>query len=209
MAFIVFEGLDGAGKSTLMKSLQSEIENSGNKVLMTREPGGTELGEKLRDLLLSTKSEAPTALAELLLYEAIRAQHVELKIQPALNNQEWVLCDRFTASSIAFQAGGRGVDVALIDSLNKIATQNLKPDLWVLLDLTTEEAQRRMEGRELDRFEKEDAEFHERVRQSYLQIAKTSSDSEKGEWIILDAQLSPEELHKVLVAKLKMMGLLS
>ncbi len=192
-----------------MKSLQEHIEKSGNKVVMTREPGGTELGEKVRELLLSTETEAPTALAELLLYEAIRAQHVELKIQPALNNQEWVLCDRFTASSIAFQAGGRGVDVALIDSLNKIATQNLKPDLWVLLDLSTEEAQRRMEGRELDRFEKEDAEFHERVRQSYLQIAKAPQTTDKGEWIILNAEHSPEELHKILVAKLAIMGLLS
>lgn len=204
MAFIAFEGLDGAGKSTLMQALQNQLTDSGIEVLMTREPGGTDLGEKLRQILLSTKSEAPTALCELLLYQAIRAQHVEKKIRPALNNKSWVLCDRFTASSIAFQAGGRGVDHKIIENLNDLSTGQLKPDLWVLLDLSVETAQKRMQGRELDRFEKEDASFHQSVRKSYLAQAK----SDPGTWLVLNADHSPEALSQQLFAKLKSQGLL-
>lgn len=204
MAFIVFEGLDGAGKSTLMAALEERLRENHTAVLKTREPGGTTLGEKVRELLLSTASEAPTPLCELLLYQAIRAQHVEKKIRPALNSGMWVICDRFTASSIAFQAGGRGVDLQVIKDLNRLSTEALLPDLWVLLDLSVEEAQKRMQGRELDRFEQEGAEFHEKVRQSYLKQAHENPDR----WLVLNASHSPEQLKSELLSKLKQLGLL-
>src|SRR5690606_18259505 len=145
-----FEGLDGAGKSTLIEGLKSHIETSGSKsgpgasVVLTREPGGSVLGDEIRELLLRTKGEAPVPRAELLLYQAARAQHVEVTIRPALKNGAWVLCDRYSASTVAFQAGGRQLPRPAIDWLNSYSTDNLEPDLWVLLDLTTEEAAKRM-----------------------------------------------------------------
>jgi dTMP kinase len=199
MAFVVFEGLDGAGKSTLINKLAERLEGASEEVVLTREPGGTELGEEVRKLLLRVDGESPTALTELLLYEAGRAQHVEKKIQPALDRGAWVICDRFAASSVAFQAGGRALPEELIHKLNEIATSGLTPDVTVLLDLSVEEAKRRMEGRELDRFEIEKQDFHQRVRDSYLSQAK--KDPEK--WLILDASKSVEELEKELFAGLR------
>ena len=199
MHFIVFEGLDGAGKSTLIEGLRRELKALGQTVNLTREPGGTELGENIRELLLRKNGDSPTPRTELLLYEAARAQHCEKIIEPALARGEWVICDRFSASSIAFQAGGRGLNRKTIDELNHFATQGLVPALWVLLDLTTAEAMRRMQGRELDRFESENREFHERVRIRYLDLAKEDSDR----WLVLDASRSPKELMVELIAKLK------
>ncbi len=199
MHFIVFEGLDGAGKSTLIEGLKRELTTLGESVVLTREPGGTELGEKIRELLLTKDGESPVARAELLLYEAARAQHCDKVIEPALAKKHWVICDRFSASSIAFQAGGRGLDRKTIDQLNSFATQDLAPALWVLLDLTTAEAMRRMQGRDLDRFESENKDFHERVRQRYLDLAKENQQS----WLVLDASRKPSELMLELMAKLK------
>lgn len=199
MHFIVFEGLDGAGKSTLIDGLSKEIKSLGQVVVVTREPGGTDLGENIRELLLRKQGESPTPRAELLLYEAARAQHCEKVIEPALVKKHWVICDRFSASSVAFQAGGRGLNRQTIDNLNSFATQGLAPALWVLLDLTTTEAMKRMQGRELDRFESESKDFHERVRQRYLDLAK--EDSER--WLVLDASRKPAELMVELVDKLK------
>lgn len=199
MAFIVFEGLDGAGKSTLINKLAEHLEESSHEVVLTREPGGTELGDEIRTLLLKVDGEDPTALAELLLYEAGRAQHVEIKIKPALKRGAWVLCDRFAASSVAFQSGGRQLSKELIQKLNHIATDGLSPDVVVLLDLTVEEAKRRMEGRDLDRFELEKQDFHNRVRESYLTQAKDQPEK----WLVLDASKTVDELVGELFAGLK------
>ncbi len=199
MNFIVFEGLDGAGKSTLIENLKMALLDLGEKVVVTREPGGSELGDRLRELLLRKDIEAPTARAELLLYEAARAQHVEKTILPALARGEWVLCDRYSASSVAFQDGGRGLKSADIEWLNDFATAKLYPALWVLLDLTTDEAERRMKGRDLDRFESENKDFHERVRASYLKLA----DKDKAGWLVLDASRQPRDLMVELMSKLK------
>ncbi len=197
MAFLVFEGIDGAGKSTLLKLLQSDLQDLGCEVIATREPGGTELGEELRQILIRKQGEVPCPRTELLLYMAGRAQHVDKKIRPALQAKKWVLSDRYAASSVAFQAGGREILESEVDALNAFATQALSPDLTVLIDLDIQTAQKRMKDREKDRFEEEKSEFHQRVRQKYLQLAENPS------WLVLDANHSPQELYQILVSELK------
>lgn len=205
MAFVAFEGLDGSGKTSLIKALSSELKNQGLGFILSREPGGTPLAEEIRTLLLRTEGEAPISRAELLLYEAGRAQHVEKVIRPALMQKKWVLCDRFTASSVAFQCGGRNLDLQKVTWLNDYATDGLYPDITVLLDLTVEESRKRRDGRnknsntEDDRFEKEAADFHERVRQSYLKQAKENKNS----WIILDSSQPTDKMSAQLLNTLR------
>lgn len=205
MPFLVFEGLDGSGKSSLMSALESELQAKGLRTLRTREPGGTPLGDEIRELILRTQGASPTARTELLLYEASRAQHCDLVIRPALETNQWVLCDRFTASSIAFQAGGREIPLAWVERLNEFATSGLKPDVTVLLDLSVEESRRRRHHRDAktgsaqDRIESETDVFHEKVRQGFLQQAERDPKS----WIVLDAAKSPAELLQELLTKLK------
>ena len=202
MKFVAFEGLDGSGKSTLIQDLKSNLMTKGQSVIVTREPGGTPLGDEIRHLLLRTSGDAPVPRAELLLYEAARAQHVECVIRPALANKSWVLCDRFTASSVAFQAGGRTLARHDIDWLNDFATANMRPDLCVLLDLKTDEAHHRIAKRELDRFEREARDFHERVRAGYLALARENAD----EWLVLNARLPVTQIREQLVEELKRRG---
>lgn len=197
--FIAFEGLDGAGKSTLIESLRQIILDKGEGVRVTREPGGTALGENIRRLLLSREGDLPTPRAELLMYIADRAHHVEKVIKPTLERGDWVLCDRFSASTVAFQVGGRGLRREEIDWLNNYAINGCEPDLWVLLDLSTEEACRRMQGRELDRFEGEEQAFHQRVRESYLAMAR--QDQEK--WLVIDASMPKAVLADKLLNELR------
>lgn len=205
MAFVVFEGLDGSGKSTLINGLKRELSQRGIGFRITREPGGTPLGDEIREMLLRVDGDAPTPRAELLLYEAVRAQHVDRTIHPALQAGQWVLCDRYDASSIAFQAGGRSIAEEDVRALNTFATQNLKPDLYVLLDLSVDESSRRMRARETatgqtqDRFEQEKRDFHERVRQAYLREARR----EPSRWLVLSADQAPDELVETLLQELK------
>ncbi len=214
MAFIVFEGLDGSGKSTLIQALDQELRRRGLVSRVTREPGGTHLGEEVREVLLRTDQEAPVPRAELFLYAAGRAQHVDLVIRPALEQGEWVLCDRFYASTAAFQCGGRGLERSSVDLLNSFAVDGCWPDLTVLLDVSVEESLRRRQQRELksgvaaDRFEREKRVFHQRVRDFYLQLAKeASSDSSStpsGPWLKLDAErLQAEDLLALLIGELE------
>lgn len=196
MAFLVFEGLDGSGKSTLMDRIDSRLQMKKVQVVRTREPGGTQLGDEIRHLILRTVGEPPASKTELLLYQASRAQHVDKIIQPALQNKSWVLCDRFTASSVAFQSGGRSISEAEVHWLNHFSTSALEPDLTILLDLSVEESRRRQQFRQqktglhADRMEKEASDFHERVRYSFLQQARANSKS----WLVLDATLNVDEL---------------
>ncbi len=196
MPFIVFEGLDGSGKSSLMSALESELKSKSLPVLRTREPGGTTLGDLIREMILTKDGPAPTPRTELLLYEASRAQHVDQVIRPALQKEAWVLCDRFSASSIAFQAGGREISVEWVERLNDFATDGLKPDLTVLLDLSVTESRRRRNQRQNasgdreDRIESEADTFHERVRNSFLQQAQ----KDPKHWLVLDAAETPAQL---------------
>lgn len=206
MRFLAFEGLDGSGKSTLISGLKSELAKRGQDCVISREPGGTALGTEIRELLLRVKGEAPVPRAEALLYQADRAQHVETVIKPALKAGKWMLSDRFAASSIAFQAGGRALSREAIDWLNKFSTDNIKPDLYVLLDLPVEESLRRLEGRgEADRFEREKKEFHESVRQAYLKIV--SEDPKR--WLVVSSTLQPAKILEEVMSGLKERGWLA
>jgi dTMP kinase len=179
--FITFEGIDGCGKSTHIASLAGHLSALGFTPVVTFEPGGTKFGAQVRSLVLSQETAGLGAVAELMLYAADRAEHVRTLIGPALQNGRLVLCDRFTDSSMAFQGYGRGLDLELIDDLNRIATGGLEPDLTILLDLDPTQAALRLESRILrapenesaDRFDQETLDFHYRVREGYLKLCQT------------------------------------
>lgn len=206
MYFIAFEGLDGSGKSSILQQLESLLKSLQIDYVMTREPGGTPLGDKIRDLILEKSLHPPTSRTELLLYEASRAQHVDELIRPALEQKKWVLTDRFSASSLAFQGTARGIGWEKVESLNLFATDGIQPHLNILLDLSVEESEKRRKQRELssgvkaDRIESEDRAFHERVRLGFLKAAQVNPD----QWLVLDASKSPQvlfhEVHKKLVS---------
>lgn len=211
MAFIAFEGLDGSGKSTLMKLLSAELDKNKIKFELTREPGGTPLGDDLRNLIVNPGIKAPTPRAELLLYEASRAQLVEKIIKPLLQQKTWVLTDRFAASSIAFQAGGRSISKSKVEWLNEFATDGVEPDLYILLDISVEESKNRRlkrqneTGEEQDRIESEQDDFHQRVRNEFIELAK--KDNQR--WLVLRASESSQEMLEKVIQKLKEKGWLS
>jgi len=192
MAFIVFEGLDGSGKSSLMGKLQEELLKRKISFIKTREPGGTELGDEIRQLILRTDGQPPTPRTELLLYEASRSQHVDCVILPALKNNQWVLCDRYTASSLAFQAGGREISEDWVHRLNDFATNQVYPNLTVLLDLSVDESRKRrfQRSENQDRMESEADTFHQKVRNAFLKLASENAD----QWLVLDASKSIDQL---------------
>jgi dTMP kinase len=171
--FITFEGIEGCGKTTQLGLLREWMEGEGLPVRATREPGGTALGGDLRHVLLAPREEEVSPLAELFLYEADRAQHVAQVIRPALGAGENVLCDRFFDSTTAYQAFGRGLPEDWVQELNRRATGGLIPDLTFLLETPTEEGLRRARGGEGgDRLEGESLEFHNRVREGFIEIAR-------------------------------------
>jgi dTMP kinase len=170
--FITFEGPEGSGKSTHILGLAQWLRARGRRVLVTREPGGTGLAHTLRKFLLHTKT--PVApLAELLLYEADRAQHVAECIEPVLRRGQWVLCDRYLDSTVAYQGYGRGLDLGLINTLNRIASGGRQPDLTILLDVPADRGLRQATARKKgkDRLEKAGLAFHQRVRRGFLKLA--------------------------------------
>ncbi len=171
--FITIDGGEGVGKSTNRSYLAEALRSCGVSLKLTREPGGTELGERLRDLLLSTEGDAPVPTAELLMIFAARAQHLEKVIAPALAAGEWVLCDRFTDATFAYQGAGRGLDAEFISALEALVQDGQQPDLTVILDVDPEIGMQRAVARgELDRFEREALPFFRRVREAYLARAK-------------------------------------
>ena len=171
--FISVEGGEGVGKTTNLVFIKERLEAAGHCVVLTREPGGTTLGEKIRGLLLDKSNKQMTSIAELLLIFAARAQHVSEVILPALAQGHWVLSDRFTDASFAYQGAGRGIDGKIIADLQVWALDNLEPDLTLLLDVPPAIGQQRAAERaELDRFEIEKTDFFNRVRQEYLERAK-------------------------------------
>jgi len=170
--FITFEGIDGAGKSTHIDAVASQLRSAGAQVLCTREPGGTELAEKLRELILHAPMDA---LTEALLVFAARRDHLQQVIAPALARGETVLCDRFTDATFAYQGGGRGFDTAVLAQLEQWVHGELQPDLTIWFDLPAETAAARREAaRTPDRFEREDAGFFERVRRGYQARAQAA-----------------------------------
>lgn len=169
--FITFEGIDGAGKSTHLSTVQAWLEARGLTVVVTREPGGTPIGEAIRQLLLD-RTSSMDAETEVLLMFAARREHIVRTIRPALEQGHWVLCDRFTDATRAYQGGGRGVSMARIEHLAEWVQQGLEPDLTFLFDVSVATAQQRMGGRSpADRFEGEEGAFHERVRAVYRELA--------------------------------------
>ena len=181
--FITFEGIEGCGKSTQVKLLSDELKDKGNTCIVTREPGGTYIGSKIREILLNPDHNGMASEAELLLYSADRAQHVREVIKPAIDSGKLVICDRFMDATVAYQGYGRGLEMSLISELNKIASINTRPDLTFLLDCPVEIGIGRALERNSkkghagdDRFEREVMAFHQKVRDGYLSIAKSEPD---------------------------------
>jgi dTMP kinase len=194
---ISLEGGEGAGKSTLLAGLRAHFERSGTDVLYTREPGGTPVGEAIRALVLDPAHRGMAVETELLLMFAARAQLVRETLQPALASGRWVLCDRFTDASYAYQGGGRGVDAARIGELERIATGGLKPDLTLLLDLPVAHGRARASQRgDADRIEAERDDFFERVRATYLARAQ----AEPGRFRVIDASQPADAVLQAAVA---------
>lgn len=170
--FITFEGIEGCGKTTQIARLEERLRGRGLAVEVTREPGGTPIAEAIRELLLDPANDAMAPMTELLLYEAARAQHLEERIVPALDRGAVVLCDRFADSTTAYQGGGRGLSPSMLRTLHDIATRGRCPDLTFVIDVPVAVGAARRAGTTLDRIELEATEFHERVRQAFLEIAR-------------------------------------
>ncbi len=194
--FITFEGGEGVGKSLQARMLYQKLLRLGIPALLTYEPGGTPLGKKIARLLKWSESSQVSPLAELLLFNASRAQLVSEVIRPALKEGKTVICDRFSDSTIAYQGYGRGLDLKMVRTINDSATGGLKPDLTVLLNLPVEEGlarKARLQGN-LDRFEQETSDFHRRVRKGYLKLAS----SEPQRWLVVDAKEPKEKLASII-----------
>jgi len=197
--FITVEGQDGAGKSTNIQVIQDYLTERNIDFISTREPGGTELGEMLRETLLNTQDIKIGDMAELLMVFAARAQHIEQVIKPALSNGRWVLCDRFTDATYAYQGGGRGLPIEWIEQLEILVQQSLQPNLTLLLDVSVDVGVSRVGQRsEPDRFEKEKLDFKNKVRQCYLQSAETQANRIK----LIDAADTLENVKTSIIASL-------
>ena len=197
--FITLEGIEGAGKSSCMRVVKQLLEDAGHQVLLTREPGGTPLGEDLRKLLLGHTHTGMADDTELLLMFAARAEHLRNKIEPAMQAGQWVLCDRFTDATYAYQGGGRGLDAGRIRHLEDWVQRGIKPDLTLLLDLPVATGMQRAGGRSApDRIESEASGFFQRVRETYLAIAA----EEPGRVKVIDASRNFSEVTKQLRTQL-------
>ena len=192
--FIVFEGIDGSGKTTQINQLSKWLNSTNfipkkNQLVITREPGGTQLGQSIRSLLLDiSREKPPNSITELLLYAADRAQHVNEIIRPSLNKGDWVISDRFCGSTLAYQGYGRKLDIKLIKDLENIATQGLSPDITFLLDIPVDESIKRRINRKDDRIEKEGREFLSNVSLGFKTL------SEDKNWKKISALKSTEEI---------------
>ena len=191
MKFITLEGVDGAGKSTHIEFIADAVRTKAPHVIVTREPGGTDLAERLRQAILA---QPMTPILETLLVFAARTDHVERVIRPALKTGQWVICDRFTDATIAYQGAGKGVSRDLIARLSEAAHPGLRPDRTLIFDCPYDVASQRLAkaGRTLDRFEREDRAFYERVRSAYLDLAKAEPQRIR----LIDASRSAGEVRE-------------
>jgi dTMP kinase len=199
--FITFEGVEGCGKTTQVRILAERLNQAGFRTLLTREPGGCPIADKIRQILLDADNQGMVPLTELLLYAAARAQHVTEVIVPALESGMIVLCDRFTDATVAYQHFGRGIDRSTIDALNTLARQTVRPDLTILMDCDAAtglaRAKSRIEatsGPREERFELEALAFHQRVRDGYLRLAADTA----GRFLTVSADGSIDEISDII-----------
>jgi dTMP kinase len=197
--FITFEGGEGSGKSVQAKALYRRLLKLAIPAILTHEPGGTPFGKRLGRWLKWAQGADIPPLVELLLFNASRAQLVAEVIQPSLDKRKVVISDRYADSTTAYQGYGRGLDLQMVRATNNAATQGLKPDLTVLLDMSAEDGLARKKGREKDRFEQEDLVFHQRVRQGYLKLAA----NEPGRWLVVDATQSKQKIAGIIWEKVR------
>jgi dTMP kinase len=195
--FITFEGGEGCGKSTQTRILYNRLKKLAVPVLLTHEPGVTELGKKITHLLKWSKNIAISPLSELLLFNASRSQLVTEIIKPALDKGIIVVCDRYTDSTVTYQSYGRGLDLKMVESMNKTSTNGLVPDLTVLLDVPVEKGLDRKKDKNPDRFELENISFHRRVRDGYLKLAKERPQR----WLVIDGMQSKETISSIIWQK--------
>ncbi len=202
--FITFEGLEGSGKTSQIPILEKFLDQEGYTVYCTREPGGTVIGDQIREVLLSRENTAMNDRAEVLLFQASRAQNVEAIIRPRLAAGEIVLSDRFADSTIAYQGYGLQLDLALVHAVVNFATGGLKPDLTLLLDVDVEEGLRRRKGgRNVNRLDVKELEYYRRVQVGYQELVK----AEPERWVVINANQPPkqvqEEMRRVILERLK------
>lgn len=199
--FITFEGPEGGGKTTHAMELAERLRADGVRVVLTREPGGTPLAERIRDIVRNEEGDPPVPQSELLLFLAARAQVVAQTIRPALERGEWVVCDRYSDSTFAYQGYGRGLDLDELRRLNDFATGGLKPDLTILLDVPPDVGRRRLALRSAataigeDRIERAGAEFHRRLREGFLELAR----GEPGRFAVIDSSGAREEVSRLIL----------
>ena len=191
--FIAFEGGEGCGKSTQSRLLLKKLEQRNIPAVLTHEPGGTALGDELRKVLKKKQGSSISPQAELFLVAASRVQLVAEVIRPALEEGKVVICDRFTYSTLVYQGYGRGLELSFVETVNNIATQNLKPDLAILLDIVPEQGLARKRSLR-DRFELEDLSFHRRVREGYLKMVAAESER----WLLIDASLPKGKIAEII-----------
>lgn len=202
--FVTIEGCEGVGKSTLLRGLEDYLETAGREAVFTREPGGAEVAERIRAVILDPENAAMTPTAELLLYAAARAQHTEEKIIPAVRDGKLVICDRYSDSTLAYQSYARGLDRGECLAADEIARRGVKPDLTVFLDLSPERGFARKGGADKgDRLEREKIDFHERVYAGFRAIAESDPDRV----VAVDASKSKEEVLAAVVSLLKERGM--
>ena len=197
--FITFEGIEGSGKSTQISLLHEHLAAQGKQAVLTREPGGTAIGDRIRRILLDPEHRALDPAAELLLYAASRAQHLATVIRPALADGKIVLCDRFSDATLAYQGYGRGLSIPMIEELDRMVTGALRPDLTLLFDIDARTGLARARGRNADRglhrearFENEDIAFHTRVRDGYYYLAHRDPDRIR----LVNASRTPKEVQE-------------
>lgn len=200
---ITIEGPDGAGKTTQVKKISEYLRTKGFKVLVTREPGGTSLGEKLRKLLLTFEGESPVPEAEALIYAASRAQLVKKVIVPALENGYIVLCDRFVDSSLAYQGWARGLGIKELTDINGWFLKNNWPDLTIILDVDPGQSLKRLR-KEKDRLERENLEFHKKVREGFLKVHSIYPNRTR----LVDASNNPEQVFEAILFEIEKSGII-
>ena len=185
--FITVEGVEGAGKSTQLSLILEKLESAGIEIISTREPGGTPFAESVRDLLLANREESVDQITEMLLMFAARSQHLSQLIKPAIAEGKWVVCDRFTDATYAYQGGGRNLGFELVSQLEQLVQGDFRPDKTFYLDLPVEQGMQRVVARgEKDRFEREELDFFEKVRSAYLRLV----ESNPARYVVIDASQS-------------------